>query len=244
MTTYRIISPVADIHGTPDLNALRGKNETQAVFGEAFTVENEENGWCKGASAHDGYKGFIEKKHISPAAAPPTHIVTAARSHVYRDGSIKTPRLETFSFGSHVCVAKIGEKFAELSTGGWIYQSHLAAIDSVEEDYIKTAQTFLETPYYWGGRSGFGIDCSGLVQVVLARAGLAVPRDTEDQETTIGKTVDTARSGDLVFFKGHVGIMIDADTLLHANAHHMKTVIEPLWMVDERSGGVTSIRRI
>lgn len=244
MTRYRVLTPVADVHGAPDLNALRGKFETQLAFGEEFIVESEENGWCKGACAHDGYKGYIQRERIAIADIRPTHIVTAARAHSYRDASIKSPWMENYSFGARVTVAKTGEKYAELANGGWIYLSQLSPIDALQEDYIKTAQTFLETPYYWGGRSGFGIDCSGLVQVVLARAGIDAPRDTEQQEEAIGKAVDTARTGDIVFFKGHVGIMVDADNLLHANAHHMKTVIEPLWAVEARSGGITSIKRI
>lgn len=113
-----------------------------------------------------------------------------------------------------------------------------------EKDHVATALKFLETPYCWGGRSGFGIDCSGLVQVSLARAGIAVPRDTEDQEHAVGKPVNDLQRGDLAYFKGHVGIMTDAENILHANAFHMKVCVEPLRDVEKRGGAITSVRRV
>ena len=240
---FIITAPTADIHEKPENTGLRGKLETQLVFGEAFIVESEDNGWSRGACGHDGYKGFVETKLLGKAEAAPTHIVTAARSHIYAEATIKSPLLRTLSFGSHVTVTEDGEKHVQLSGGGWIYKNHLSALDATEEDYLATARKFIETPYYWGGRSGFGIDCSGLVQVSLALAGMKVPRDTE-QQVSLGTAVDRPRSTDLVFFPGHVGLMVDADTILHANAFHMKTVIEPLWMVEERSNGITAIRKI
>lgn len=245
MTRLSVISTITDVHGAPDLSALRGKFESQLVFGEEFIVEKEENGWYQGSCAHDGYKGWVEKKHLGTSAAP-THIVTAVRSHRYAASTIKSSLIGTSLFGSRITVTEQGEKFAKLADGSWIYLAHLAAVNSKEPDILATAKKFMETPYYWGGRSGFGIDCSGLVQVCLARAGIAIPRDTEQQENAFGTPVETtARTGDIVYFKeSHVGIMIDAENMLHANAHNMKTCIEPLWMVEERAGGITSIRRI
>lgn len=243
MTAHSVIAPIADMREAPDAAALRGKLESQLVFGETFDVAEEKDGWCRGTSSHDGYAGWVEKKHLAPLAAP-THIVTAARSGLYRDATMKSPHLGDYSFGSRVTVAEEGEKFARLSTGEWIYAKHLLPVGGKEEDYLATAKKFLETPYYWGGRSGFGIDCSGLVQVSLALAGIKAPRDTEDQ-ITLGAETERHRTGDLVFFKGHVGIMTDADNILHANAFHMKVTIEPLWQVDARSdGGAIAIRRI
>lgn len=242
MTAQRVIVPFADIHGAPSREALRGKYETQLVYGEEFIVDSTEGEWSKGSCAHDGYKGYILSKYLG-APVTPTHLVTAARAYVYHEATIKSPPVMTLSLGSRLNIAKEGDKFLELADGGWIYRAQLAEIGARHGDYIKTAQSFLETPYYWGGRSGFGIDCSGLVQVALTLAGMPCPRDTEEQEKNLGAAIDTARTGDIVFFKGHVGIMADADNLLHANAHHMKTVIEPLWAVEARDK-VTSVKRI
>lgn len=244
MIKHQIIAPVVDVRGTPDNAALRGKSETQLVLGEIFIVEEEKSGWCKGACAHDGYAGYVESKYLTKLVTPPTHIMTAARSHTYRDAAIKSPLINTLSFGSLITVATHDKGFAQIDNGAWIYQKHIAAIDAFDEDPVATAKKFLETPYYWGGRSGFGIDCSGLVQVSLARAGIAAPRDTEMQETTLGTDADTHRAGDIIFFPGHAGIMADDHNLIHANAFHMKVTIEPLSTVAGRSKGITSIRRI
>jgi cell wall-associated NlpC family hydrolase len=244
VTKYRIASPAADVREIPDAAAKRGKLETQLVYGEIFKVEEEKDGWCKGRCEHDGYPGYIEKKYLAPLVAPATHIVTAARSHVYGEATMKSPLLHTLGFGSLVAVTVTDEKFAQTDDGGWIYRKHLEPISAPDQDYLSIARKFLETPYYWGGRSGFGMDCSGLVQVCLARAGIAVPRDTELQEAAIGKPAGTPQAGDFVFFPGHVGIMVDGQNLLHANAFHMKVVIEPLKDVIGRDNEITSIRRL
>jgi cell wall-associated NlpC family hydrolase len=266
-TNHQIISPVADVYGVPDTQAKRGKFETQLVQGEIFTVIEEKDGWCKGTCAHDKYPGYVESIHLTKHTTSPTHIVTAARSHTYREPSIKSARTVTLGFGSLIKLTGKEEGFVQVNGGAWIYEKHVASLDTPEKDYIATASKFLETPYYWGGRSGFGIDCSGLVQVSLARAGIAVLRDSDEQEQAIGKPVvipaeagisgpspqDTGfrrydgygtQAGDIVFFKGHVGLMADDRNLLHANAFHMKTVIEPLADVVGRGNAVTSVRRV
>lgn len=244
MTLYHVISPVADVHEAPDIAAMRGKFETQLVYGEGFVVTEEQNGWCRGSCAHDGYSGYIDGKHLSVLAPVATHVVTASTTHAYRDGTIKSPVMHAFSFGSLITIIREDKDFAELADGSWIYKKHIALHGDFDTDIVATAQKFLETPYYWGGRSGFGIDCSGLAQVCLGRAGIAAPRDTEEQEKTLGQAVTAPQAGDLVFLPGHVGIMVDDKNIIHANAFHMKVVIEPLDAVAMRGKGVTSIRRI
>lgn len=242
---HQIISPIADIHGIPDTSTIRGKFETQLVFGEVFTVHEEKNGWCKGICTHDDYPGYIESKHLTKIITTPTHIITAARSYTYRDSTIKSHITGTLSFGSLIVVTSTTHQdYAQISDGSWIYKKNITPIDSLNKDHIATAMKFLETPYYWGGRSGFGIDCSGLVQVVLARAGVAVLRDTEMQENSLGSAVNSHRAGDIVFFPGHVGIMANNRDLIHANAFHMKVTIEPLDTTIKRGMEITSIRRL
>ena len=242
---YRVVVPFADVHELPDHHAPRGKMESQLVFGETFKVEMEAKGWCRGYCAHDGYPGWVHRSHLAPVALASTHIVSAARSHAFAGPTIKTAMVQTYSFGSKVRVVDAGEAFSQLEDGTWLYSRHLTPRKEKESDYIKTAMKFMHTPYYWGGRSGFGIDCSGLVQVSLHRAGLKCARDTELQTGTIGGTAESApEEGDFVFFPGHVGIMIDNQHIIHANAFHMKVLIEPLEVVEERSKGITAIRRL
>lgn len=243
--TYKVISAIADLREQPDANAMRGKFESQLNYGELFEATEDHGEWVKGSCAHDGYIGFIEKKHLTSAFNAATHIVTAQRSHVYRDATMKSPVLMTLGMGAQVSIVEIGEKFAKLDDGRYIFKDHIAPL-SAREDFVTAALRLIETPYVWGGRSGLGTDCSGLVQLALACAGYSVERDTEPQEKSIGTDVTSQQRqrGDIVFFPGHVGIMVDANNMLHANATHMKTVVEPLADALKRSEKITAVRRI
>lgn len=241
MTKFFVTSPVADIHGAPDRDALRGKFESQLVLGEEFIVSDIRDGWAAGKCAHDGYKGHVEARHISEVFKPPTHRVTAIRSFVYRDPTMKSPRQYTLSFGSRIALGKEENGYVQLADGNWIYAKHVMPLADKIADPVPLAQAFLEVPYFWGGRSGFGIDCSGMMQVVMAQMGITLPRDTEEQ-IKIGEEKTRTHRGDLVFFPGHVGIMADDENIIHANAFHMKVTLEPLWQVEERAKGITMIR--
>jgi cell wall-associated NlpC family hydrolase len=211
--------------------------------GEIFMVEEEKNGWCKGRCAHDNYPGYIESKYLTKAVTPSTHVVTAAQSHVYQDPTMKSAKLETLGFGSLLAIVGEKEGWAKINGGGWIFQKHLTPTDKLEKDMIATAKKFLEVPYYWGGRSGFGIDCSGLMQACFARAGISIPRDTDVQEASVGNAAEKPQKGDIVFFPGHVGLMVDDQNIIHANAFHMKVTVEPLTVVAERSKKITAVKR-
>src|SRR5690606_1215396 len=134
--------------------------------------------------------------------------------------------------------------------GGYLPAQHLAPIGSVEADFVAVAERFLNVPYLWGGKTSLGIDCSGLVQVARTACGIRFPRDSGMQEAALGEPVALSemRRGDLVFWKGHVAIARDRDTLLHANAFHMMVTSEPAAAAIARivvsDGPVTSIRRI
>lgn len=244
MSLYRVISPVADVYSAPDKNLPRGKFESQLVLGETFNVEAEKDGWCKGTCGHDGYAGYVERHHLAADTPTPTHVVTTARSQTYAAASMKSLALDVLSFGSKIAIEKTEGDYLKIVNGGWIYAKHAAPLPATDKDYVTAAKKFLETPYYWGGRSGFGIDCSGLVQAVLAQAGITAPRDTEQQVQAIGKQVDDAQVGDIVFFSNHVGIMTDEKNIIHANAYHMKVTIEPLDTVVARGKGISAIRRL
>ena len=245
MILKRVIAAIAEVYAVPDTQALRGKYESQLVHGEDFIVEEEIDGWSRGTCAHDGYPGYVPSAQLVPATGEPTHVVTAIRTDIYRDDTIKSPILGTLSIGSRFTVAAQEEKFSRLEGGGWIYTRHTASIGTYLPDYVATAEKFLETPYRWGGRSGSGIDCSGLVQVCLAFAGVSTERDTDEQIDTIGTPADMPQRGDIVFFKGHVGIMADDTRLINADGlHAMKVVVEPLQDTAVARGGITGIRRL
>lgn len=245
MTLYKVIAPTAEVRGVADSEAPRGKIESQLLMGETFEVEEDLGAWVRGTCTHDGYAGFVEKKYLTREFAAATHVVTAQRSNLYRDDSMKSPVRETLGMGCQLTVVEEGEKFARLDSGMYIPVQHIAPL-SAREDFVDVALRLVETPYVWAGRSGLGIDCSGVVQIALARAGHNVPRDCDQQENVVGRDVaaEKRQRGDLVYFKGHVAIMTDGENVVHATAHHMKTVIEPLDVVAARAGGITGMRRI
>ena len=134
--------------------------------------------------------------------------------------------------------------------GEWIFTDHLALVKGFQlhgGDLTQIAEIYLGTAYLYGGRSGFGIDCTGLVQQCLRAAGHPCPpRDSGDQEGSFGKEVkiEDIQRNDVVYFKGHVGIMIDSENILNATARHMTTLIEPLKTLEKDYGGITHIARV
>ncbi len=227
--------------------------ETQLFFGERFTVYDTKDGWAWGQCAFDDYVGYVEESDLTPAKAEPTHRVTTLFSQVYAMGEVKSAALRHLPMNAKLAVVAGGQKFAELATGGFVPVAHIATLDAKAADFVSVAEQFLGVPYLWGGRSPDGIDCSGLVQCALERSGIAAPRDSDLQERELGAAVASGvegslRRGDLVFWSDHVGIMSDAQTLLHANSHYMMVAKEALAAVIARAGAsgsvVTSVRRL
>jgi cell wall-associated NlpC family hydrolase len=147
---------------------------------------------------------------------------------------------------------QIDDAFLVTRELGFIWRAHLAPLEAPAPDFVAVAEALIGAPYLWGGKSSLGVDCSGLVQIALLSAGKEAPRDSDMQEARLGSPVERdapLRRGDLVFWKGHVGIMRDAETLLHANGTHMLVSSEPLALVRERNlsagaGDITNIRRL
>ncbi len=226
--------------------------DTQAIYGDCVTVYDEEEGWCWGQLASDGYVGWIAANALWSRVDPPTHVVRVARSFVYPAANMKAPAILALPLGAAVRIIERRDDFLATSEGGFLYAKHLLAAGDYANDFVAVAETLIGVPYLWGGKSPLGIDCSGLVQCALARAGIAAPRDSDLQQAGLGRPVapdEPLRRGDLVFWKGHVGIMRDASTLLHANATHMLVSSEPFEEVRERNlaagaGDVTAIKRL
>ena len=247
----QVVEASAPLRRFPDPAAAL---ETEALHGEGATVYDEREGWAWVQLDRDQYVGYLPRATLG-APSEPTHRVAALRTHAYPGPSIKlAPRL-ALSLGARLKIVRHESGFAVSADGLFVWGRQLAEWGCHEPDYVVVAERFLETPYLWGGRTTEGIDCSGLVQTALAAAGQAAPRDSDLQEAALGEpvAVDDPRTplerGDLVFWQGHVGIMRDALTLLHANGWHMKVVSEPLGQARERiaaggGGEVTSVRRL
>lgn len=248
----RVADPIVDLRREPQPDS---GVETQALFGERVTVYETYEGFAWGQLESDGYVGYLPDAALIADAGAPTHRVAVPLTFVYPAASMKTPRMAELPMGAGVRVAAQEGAFARLAEGGFVWWAHLRCLDEREADFVAVAEWFLHAPYLWGGKSWRGVDCSGLVQIALAAAGVAAPRDTDMQEAALGdplpidETLAGLRRGDLIFWKGHVGVMRDAGTLLHANGHHMQVVTEPLAAARKRilvaSGGdIASARRL
>lgn len=230
----RVIEGLAPLRRQPRPDAGL---DTEAVYGEAVTVYAEDDeGWAWVQLADDGYVGYLPSSAILKGVRPePTHRVTALRTFVYPGPSIKEPPVTWLTFGSQVAITREIEaghrRFGVLDTGAAVVMGHLGALDDLAEDPVAVAERFLGTPYLWGGKSSLGIDCSGLVQTALAACGIGAPRDSDQQEAALGQVVgldpEGWQRGDLLFWPGHVALVRDEATILHANAHSMTVAIEP-----------------
>ncbi len=251
-TVKRVIESFSPLHRHPSREA---PVDTQAIFGESVTVYDEHEGWAWAQLHDDGYVGYLPSVALGQAGPEPTHKVGAIRTFIYPGPNLKLPHESYLTLNSKVSVTDTQGDYARLATGGWVYAPHLASLDAHEADYVSVAERFLHTPYLWGGKTSLGIDCSGLAQTVLTAADIRAPRDSDMQEQQLGTPVEVTpdlgglQRGDLVFWKGHVGLMMDATNFIHATGHSMTVMIEPLAVAEERIrktsyGPISSIRRL
>jgi cell wall-associated NlpC family hydrolase len=242
---------IAPLWETADAGAMMA---TQALKGERVTVyDRNGEGLAWGQLGSDGYVGWIPDGALAKPVAAPTHKITALRTYAFPGPSIKLPPVETLTTGARVTIIRDDGAFAVTGEGWYLPRNHLGGLDAMEQDFVAVAERFVGTPYLWGGKSSLGIDCSGLVQLSLNAAGTGCPRDSDMQQDGLGRSLDVAETkklqrGDLIFWKGHVAIVRDTDTIVHANAHHMATVIEStreaIARIKAAGSEVTAIKRL
>lgn len=240
-TLKRIIVPVSDLRSKPE--ATSGP-QSQILYGDDVTVFEQANGWSWVQAKRDGYVGYVPDAELGPIGNAPTHCINVPRTFIYSGADLRFRYTAALSLGSAVEITEFvenrGSRYGILTDGTALFAKHLRVINENVADYVTTAESLINTPYLWGGTSGFGIDCSGLVQLALLDAGRNVLRDSDMQGDHLGEVIDAGEDyanlqrGDLVFWPGHVAIMASPDMMIHANGHTMTVAYESLREAIER----------
>lgn len=223
-TAARVTEPLCDLKRTPN-----GPRDRQLLYGDGITVLGRSEGHALIRADKDGYCGWLPDNAFGPDRTP-SHKVTARGTHAYETASIKSADLTALSFGVQITALSESEDFIETELGH-VPKQHLQTADALADDPVRVAEVFLRTPYLWGGNSGLGIDCSGLIQAACLACAIRCPGDSDQQEAELGTHLERdseLRRNDLMFWRGHVALVVDATRLIHANAGHMATVYEPI----------------
>ena len=234
-TLMQVSASVVDLRSEPRPDS---GPQTQIIFGDMVRVFEEQDGWSWVQAERDGYTGYVSSASLEKPTADATHMVIVPRTFIYPGSDLRFPHTKALSLGSRVRIIGSAEtrgtQYALLENGEALIAGHLAPLDQHAADYVAVAETLLHTPYLWGGTSGFGIDCSGIVQLSMWVSGRKVLRDSDMQQNTLGEIVEpdddysNLKRGDLVFWKGHVAICASPDMLIHASGHTMTVTLEPL----------------
>lgn len=238
LSVLTVKTPIAPLHRKP---SHRSGQDTQLIFGHQFDVYKISKGWAWGqarspvtGARQKGYVGYIPSKCLEDNPGQPTHLITALKAPVFIASDIKSQIVQLLPLGALVKVLGGDSNFLQMRGGGYLHRNHLLKMSEAPEraDYVSVAEAHIGLPYVWGGISSDGLDCSGLVLSSLRAVGQDAPRDADMMQAGLGCNLPVSqrglKRGDLVFWKGHVGIMQSAKQMIHANAFHMKVESEPL----------------
>ena len=222
LVAAEVAVPLVDLLSAPD-----GTRDRQVLLGDGFGVLERRDGFAFGRAAKDGYCGYLPEAALGPPTGV-THWVAASATHLYDAPKVQARNLAALGFGARLRVTGREGAFAG-TPHGFVPARHLRPLGHWFDDPVAVAGLFLGVPYLWGGNGHGGIDCSGLVQAAHLGCGIACPGDSDMQRGAGEATGDDAppRRGDLLFWKGHVAMMVDGDRMIHATGHSMAVVVEP-----------------
>jgi prepilin-type processing-associated H-X9-DG protein len=249
-TLMQVTTPVIGLFRQPSPTSMQ---LTQCLYGETLLCFDQKDDWSWIKLQRDGYVGYVPSHALSSTIHATTHEVLTLQTHLYPKPDLKTQPAINLPMLAGLSVTSLEKDYAAIAGGGFVFNRHLRPTNTAQGDYVTIATQFLGAPYYWGGKTVQGLDCSGLVQLALQATGIEVLRDSDMQEATLGNALSAhdmqhLKRGDFVFWDGHVGIMVDEENLLHANGHFMMVTQEPLKTATTRiaaSGkNITSIRRL
>lgn len=238
----QIVVPLTDLLDKPG-----GARNRQLLMGAAVTVIDREKGHLFVQAARDGYCGWIEQKAVGDGPEP-THRVVAPSTHLYSEPVVQSRETASLSLGARLAVTGSWGAWAN-TPHGFVPSCHIRPLDQWAPDPVSVAESLLGTPYLWGGNSRFGIDCSGLVQVAMHACGRDCPGDS-DMQMAMGRALtpqEMLKRGDLIFWKGHVALVVNPEVLIHANGATMSVayegIREAIARISAGGGGLVQARQ-
>lgn len=231
------------LRAAPSFDAVQ---VSELLYGERVSVYERADGWAWVQAANDDYVGYVRQDEL--AAPFETHLqIAALMTPVFGKADLKSPVKDMLPMTAQVnLLTRLGD-YLLIAPDTWVHRRHVASLDEVQTDYVAVAEAFFGVPYVWGGKTFAGLDCSGLIQTALASCGIRSPRDTDMMERHFPDAGPELARGDLIFWQGHMGVMLDEAQLLHANVWHMMVAVEPLGeavaRIEKTAGPVTSVKR-
>ena len=221
---------------------------TQMIYGDHFEIIKKKGSWYKIKIKEDGYIGFVLKKTYQQNTLP-SHKVSSLKANVYKHPN-RRKIIYKLPFGSKIKVYQKKLNYYKFEKG-WVNKKDLKTFNFKDKDIFKKILLFKNVKYKWGGKTFKGIDCSGLVQIFFNYNNLYCPRDAKDQEKffRLKININKLKKNDLVFWKGHVAIILSKQNLIHAYGPMKKTIIMNIFKTIKRikktaNLNVTSLKRI
>ena len=219
--SYFYKKPLSNIYKKP--NAF-SEVTSQILYGEKFKIISKNKSWIKIKALFDNYTGYIKNKYYTKDHQP-THKIFTLKANIYNKQKNKTKNF--LPFASRISMIDENKKFIEFEKNKWIKKDNIKKINHIEKDYLKVLKMFLKIKYLWGGKTYRGIDCSAILQLFFYYNNKFYPRDTKDQIKYSAKKNKSKvfKKGDIIFWKGHVAVCINAQKLIHAYGPEKKVLI-------------------